>query len=83
MKNLNEVTASQSQKVKKPREHQLVENPFLTAQEVCDVLHICRTTLYNYSKDGLIPAYKIKRLALYRLSDVLAALSKVETLSVQ
>lgn len=42
----------------------------LTVAEVCNVLHVCKTTLWRWNNNGLLPVVKIGSKAYYRMSDV-------------
>lgn len=50
----------------------------LTTEEVCEMLHISRSTLYQYSHSGEIRTYHMGRGLRYRFQDVLDFLTRCE-----
>lgn len=47
------------------------KNELITANEVCDMLHITRPTLWKWSKTGYLKNIHIGKKVMYKLSDVL------------
>ncbi len=47
----------------------------LTAEEVCEMLHISRSTLYGYSRDKKLKTFRMGRGLRFRFQDVLNFLS--------
>lgn len=53
----------------------MVEEEFLTSEEVCALLHINRPSVYRWAREGkLKPCSKIGRRNFYRKSDIVALL---------
>lgn len=50
--------------------------PFVTVDEVAEILGVSRTLIYEKSAAGVIPCVKVGRLNRYRVSEVIAALSQ-------
>jgi len=50
---------------------------FMTRQEVADFLKINLTTLWNYTKQGKLTAYGINSRVLYKRSEVVQSLIKL------
>ena len=46
---------------------------YLTREEVCKILRISKPTLWKYTKQGLIPSYKMGSRVRYIKSEVLLA----------
>ncbi len=46
------------------------ETELLTVGDVCEMLHVCKATLWRWNKDNLLPVVKIGNKAFYRMSDV-------------
>ncbi len=51
------------------------QHRLLTIQEVADILHVSRMTIWRLTKQGLLPKLNIAR-GRYKLSDVLAYIEK-------
>mgnify|MGYP003289364230 CR=1 FL=1 len=50
------------------------EDENLTADELCERWSICKATLYNYQKDGVVtPIHVGGRKVVYKMEDILAA----------
>jgi excisionase family DNA binding protein len=47
---------------------------FLTRSETADLLRITLPTLHNWTKDGLLPSYKIGGRVLYKRKEVFDSL---------
>ena len=43
---------------------------YLSGEQICQMLHISKRTLQQYSDDGLIPFIKLERKILFRESDI-------------
>lgn len=52
------------------------QEPFVTVDEVAEILGVSRTLIYEKSAAGVIPCVKVGRLNRYRVSEVIAALSQ-------
>ena len=55
---------------------------YMTVKQVCEYLHISRTTLYNHIQTKKITAYKIGRRLLFKQSDIEDAVTELEVLSI-
>lgn len=53
----------------------------LTREEVCKLLKVSTTTLFNWNNDKVLVNHKIGRRVYYKKSDVLAILSPLKTVS--
>jgi predicted DNA-binding transcriptional regulator AlpA len=51
---------------------------FLTTPDVCRMFDICRTTLYNWRKAGLLPSHKIKRNVYFLEHEITEAVQKID-----
>ena len=58
------------------QEKQIEEERYLTAQEVTDLLHIDRSTLWRWKKCEYIIPIKVGKKNLYRKTDVESIMSK-------
>jgi len=47
------------------------EKRFITIREVCDLLGIKRSTVYQWTLAGKLPVHKVGRLNRYRVDEVL------------
>ena len=47
----------------------------LTTEEVCEMLHVSRSTLYGYAHDETLKTYRMGRSLRYRFQDVLEFLT--------
>jgi excisionase family DNA binding protein len=54
---------------------------YLTRDNVAKLLSISLVTLWKYTKDGLIPAFRIGTKVRYKESDVIAALKRMNKTS--
>ncbi len=43
---------------------------YLTGQQVCEKLNICRVTLYNWDRKGITTPVRMGNLKRYRLTDI-------------
>ena len=48
----------------------------MTIKEVCEMFQITRQTLYNWTKGGLIQAYRVVRKVYYKPDEIESALKK-------
>jgi excisionase family DNA binding protein len=55
------------------------DSNLLTRQETAQILGISLPTLYNYSKDGRLPYYRIGSRIRYKKDEVLNSLSLIQT----
>jgi excisionase family DNA binding protein len=49
----------------------------MTEQEASTYLHVCRRSLYNWRKAGLIPYIKLGKAIRFRVSEVEAAINRM------
>ncbi len=80
---MREVVASELQKVKNlntevPKDD---SDNILTREDVCKLLKVSTTTLYNWNNDKILVNYKVGRRVYYRKSDVLAILNPLKAVS--
>ncbi len=71
-----EITKNENMAEEKIREMlaQLVKpSPYITREEVAEMLHVCKQTVINYTKNGLLTAHKVGRRVLYKVEEVEAA----------
>jgi excisionase family DNA binding protein len=54
------------------------EQTYLTREETAKLLRITTVSLYNYTRQGRIPAYRLNGRLLYKASEIDACLSKVQ-----
>ncbi len=54
-----------------------VKETYLTRTNVAELLSISLVTLWKYTKEGIIPAFRIGTKVRYKESDVLAALKRM------
>ena len=52
-------------------------NQLLTIKEVCGLFQVSRQTLHNWTKAGLIKAYKVVRKVYYKAAEIEEALKGV------
>jgi excisionase family DNA binding protein len=80
---LREIVASELQKVKSL----LTETPkddsdkIMTRAEVCKLLKVSNTTLFNWNNDKILVNYKVGRRVYYKKSDVMAILNPLKEAS--
>lgn len=55
-----------------------VQDRFLSTEEIGELLHVSRVTVFRYMKAGKIQAHKLGRRNLFSLNEVFAALKNVE-----
>ena len=58
------------------------EDRLLSTEELCNLLHTSRATVFRYMKAGKIKAYKLGRRNLFSLNEVLATLKNEEVANV-
>ena len=56
------------------------ETEFITRQETCKILGISLPTLNDWTKQGLIPGYRISSRVRYKKNEIVEALTKISTL---
>ena len=66
------MTLNSSTSLSKPTNYQL-----MTENEVSAYLHVCRRSLYNLRKAGLIPYIKLGKAVRFRVNEVEAALNRM------
>ena len=80
---IGEIVASEVQKVKSL----LTETPkddsdkIMTREEVCKLLKVSTTTLFNWNNDKILVNFKIGRRVYYMQSDVMAKLNPLRVVS--
>ena len=57
--------------------NKMEKEAYLTYEEVCEYLHISRSTLYRLLNLGTIKCYKINKRCLFKLQEVNASCMKV------
>ncbi len=55
----------------------------LTTEEVCEMLHVSRSSLYQYAHNGDLRTYRMGRGLRYRFQDVLDFLTRCQTRDIQ
>jgi hypothetical protein len=81
---IREVVATELQKVKEfvsltPREDETEK--ILTRDDVCKLMKVTYTTLFNWNKDGILVNHKVGRRVYYKESDVMALFNNLKTLN--
>ena len=81
---MREVVATELQKVKElisitPKEDD--SDKILTREEVCKLLKVSLTTLFNWNNDKTLVNYKVGRRVYYMKTDVLALLNPIKAVS--
>ena len=66
------MTINSSTPLPKPTHYQL-----MTENEVSAYLHVCRRSLFNWRKAGLIPYIKLGKSVRFRVNEVEAALNRM------
>jgi excisionase family DNA binding protein len=66
------MTLNSSTSLSKTTNYQL-----MTENEVSTYLHVCRRSLFNWRKAGLIPYIKLGKSVRFRVSEVEAALNRM------
>lgn len=51
---------------------------FLSTEEICELLHVSRVTIFRYVRAGKLKPHKLGRRNLYSLNEVLATLKNEE-----
>ena len=59
-----------------------VQDRFLSTEEIGELLHVSRVTVFRYMKAGKIQAHKLGRRNLFSLNEVIATLKSVEVANV-
>ena len=59
-----------------------MQDRFLSTEEIGELLHVSRVTVFRYMKAGKIQALKLGRRNLFSLNEVIAALKSVEVANV-
>lgn len=63
----------------KPQKEESPER-YLTRKETSDLLSICLATLNSWTKEGVIPAYRVGRFVRYKASDIDKALENIRSI---
>ena len=58
------------------------QDRFLSTEEIGELLHVSRVTIFRYMKAGKIQAHKLGRRNLFSLNEVIATLKSVEVANV-
>ncbi len=66
------MTLNSSTSLSKPTNYQL-----MTENEVSAYLHVCRRSLFNWRRAGLIPYIKLGKAVRFRVNEVEAALNRM------
>ena len=66
------MTLNSSTSLSKPTNYQL-----MTENEVSTYLHVCRRSLFNWRKAGLIPYIKLGKAVRFRINEVEAAINRM------
>jgi excisionase family DNA binding protein len=51
---------------------------FLTTEDVCQMFDVCRTTLYNWRKGGLLPFHRMGRKVYFLEHEITEAVKKID-----
>lgn len=73
----NEILNGVKELLSKKENQQQPTETYLTRDNVAKLLSISLVTLWKYTKDGLIPAYRIGTKVRYKKSDVVDALKRM------
>lgn len=65
--------------IKDSQKQQFTSKEWLTAKEVCDLLKISHTTLFDWSKKGIILKHRIGNRIRFRHDEVLESLTRIES----
>ncbi len=52
-------------------------NKWLTSEQVCQMLHISKSTLVNYRKRNVIASHKLEGKLLFRAEEILNKIAKI------
>ncbi|WP_299797977.1 helix-turn-helix domain-containing protein [uncultured Maribacter sp.] len=63
--------------LKEHKELSIDSETLLTREETAEMLSISLVTLWKYTKDNLVPAYRIGTKVRYKKSEILLALKKM------
>ena len=74
---LREVLEEKSNDFAKPVKSE--DQEFLTRKEVAKLLKISLTTLNDWSKQGIVQAYRIGNRVLYKKKEIVDSVSKVQS----
>lgn len=80
---MREIVASELKKAKElnsptPKDD---SDKILTREEVCKLLKVSTTTLFNWNNDKILENHKVGRRVYYKKSDVLAVLNPLRAIS--
>ena len=80
---MREIVASELQKAKEIILPTPIEDSdkILTREEVCKLLKVSLTTLFNWNNDKTLVNYKVGRRVFYMKTDVLALLNPIKAVS--
>lgn len=65
--------------IKDSQQQQITSKEWLTAKEVCDLLKISHTTLFDWSRNGSLKKHKIGNRIRFRHDEVLESLTRIES----
>jgi len=65
--------------IKDSQQQQITSKEWLTAKEVCDLLKISHTTLFDWSRKGSLKKHKIGGRIRFRNDEVLESLIRIES----
>ena len=82
---INELKIFIQESVKEEMQKHSISQPqpqteFITRNETCQILGISLPTLNEWTKQGLIPGYRISTRVRYKKSEILEDLTKISTL---
>jgi len=80
---MREIVASELQKAKEFISPTPIDDSdkILTREEVCKLLKVSLTTLFNWNNDKTLVNYKVGRRVYYMKTDVLALLNPIKAVS--
>lgn len=65
--------------IKDSQKQQITSKEWLTAKEVCHLLKISHTTLFDWCKKGIILKHRIGNRIRFRHDEVLESLTRIES----
>lgn len=65
--------------LKDSQKKEITSKEFLTTKEVCVILKISHTTLYDWSNKGILIKYKVGTRNRFRNDEVLETLQRIES----
>jgi excisionase family DNA binding protein len=65
-----------------PQQAQLKEDQLIKLNEVAELLHVSKVTIFAWKKAGKIPFYRISNKVYFKKQEVIDALNKVQRRSI-